>query len=177
MGSASMTLRAFLPRLLPIFCTTPWEVEQTYFCVGEYIDWGTTANLDAWASATQNRSGTFDYNFRNQLLALVESNGFFDMGSLPDAQRQNRYKTVPFVNNHDVYRGVYWDSAGNSSQSHDQRTGDWAKNSDELAATIDPDNPRAPLAYAAAFAVDGSPQVYYEDILVNFPVRGGLKAP
>jgi len=30
----------------------------------------------------------------------------------------------------------------------------------ELLPTIDPDDPRADLAYAATFAIDGSPVVY-----------------
>jgi len=113
--------------------------QTEYFCVAEYIG-GSIGDQDGWCDATNNRCGVFDYHFRGSLVNLVESNGFFDMGSLPDAQQNNRYKTVPFVNNHD-----------------------------ELGPTIDPDNPRAALAYAVMAAVDGSPQVHYEDLFVNFP--------
>ena len=139
-----------------------------YFTVGEFVDFS-TGPLDGWAGSVDGRSGTFDYAFRHALVALTYSNGFFDMGSLPNAQQQNRYKTVPFVNNHDVYRGAYWDSSGNGQQDH---TGNpQSATPDELDATIDPDNWRARLAYAAMVAIDGSPQVFYEDLFINFPLN------
>ena len=136
-----------------------------YFAVGEYVD-GQQA-LDAWADGTQNRAGTFDFAFRKALSEIVEAGGFFDMGSLPNHQQKNRVKTSPFVNNHDTWRGLFWDSEPGSDK-HDDRTGDWRQNKDELAPTIDPDNLRADVAYAAAFAVDGSPTVYYEDLFINY---------
>ncbi len=135
-----------------------------YFAVGEFV--GGRQQLDQWADATQNRAGTFDFALRDGLANVVEGGGYFDMGSLPAFQQQNRVKTVPFVNNHDTWRGAYWDSEPGSSM-HDDRHGDWRQNGDELAPTVDPDNPRADVAYAAAFAVDGSPMVYYEDLFVN----------
>lgn len=135
-----------------------------YFAVGEYV--GNRQQLDAWAGETQNRSGTFDFALREALARIVETGGFFDMGSLPNFQQNNRIKTVPFVNNHDTWRGSYWDSEPGSNE-HNDRFGDWRRNDDELAPTIDPDNLRADVAYAAAFAVDGSPMVYYEDLFVN----------
>jgi alpha-amylase len=138
--------------------------DNNYFAVGEYV--GNGQQLDAWVGETQNRTGTFDFELRKALAGIVESGGFFDMGSLPTFQQNNRLKTVPFVNNHDTWRGVYWDSEP-ASNAHDDRAGDWRQNKDELAPTIDPDNPRADVAYAAAFAVDGSPMVYYEDLFVN----------
>jgi alpha-amylase len=122
--------------------------------------------LDDWADETQNRAGTFDFALRQALAEIVEANGFFDMGSLPNFQQNNRIKTVPFVNNHDTWRGAFWDSEPGSN-THDDRSGDWRRNDAELAPTIDPDNPRADVAYAAAFAVDGSPMVFYEDLFVN----------
>ena len=137
-----------------------------YFAVGEYVD-GRREALDDWAGGTQNRAGTFDFAYREALAGIVKAGGFFDMGSLPDYQQHNRVKTSPFVNNHDTWRGFFWDSEPGSDK-HDDRTGDWRRNQDELAPTIDPDNPRADVAYAAAFAVDGSPTVYYEDLFVNF---------
>jgi alpha-amylase len=135
-----------------------------YFAVGEYV--GSQQQLDAWVDQVQNRSGTFDFPLREALAQVVDGSGFFDMGSLPNAQQKNRLKTVPFVNNHDTWRGAYWDSEP-GSLSHDDRSGDWRQNREELALTIDPDNPRADVAYAAAFAVDGSPMVFYEDLFVN----------
>jgi alpha-amylase len=146
---------------------------KEYFTVGEFVPEGGTVDarkgqIDAWAGQVQNRSGTFDFSFRSALASLTEGGGFFDMGSLPNYQQNNRFKTVPFVNSHDTWRGAFWDSAGNASLQHDDRLGDWRQNGDELGPTIDPDNPRADVAYAAAFAIDGSPMVFYEDLLVNF---------
>ena len=135
-----------------------------YFAVGEFV--GGRQQLDAWVDETRNRAGTFDFSLRDGLANIVEAGGFFDMGSLPNYQQQNRIKTAPFVNNHDTWRGAHWDSEP-GSLLHDDRSGDWRQNGDELAPTIDPDNARADVAYAAAFAVDGSPVVYYEDLFVN----------
>ena len=137
---------------------------NTYFAVGEYV--GDGQQLDAWADETQNRAGTFDFELRKGLAAIVEAGGFFDMGSLPNFQQHNRLKTVPFINNNDTWRGRHWDSEP-GSDAHDDRSGDWRQNEDELAPTIDPDNSRTDVAYAAAFAVNGSPMVYYEDLFVN----------
>jgi alpha-amylase len=136
-----------------------------YFAVGEFV--GSQQQMDSWVGQTRNRCGTFDFAYRDALANIVEAGGLFDMGSLPNHQQQNRLKTVPFVNNHDTWRGAYWDSEP-GSLVHDDRSGDWRQNRDELAPTIDPDNPLADVAYAAAFAVDGSPMVYYEDLFVNF---------
>jgi alpha-amylase len=135
-----------------------------YFAVGEYV--GSIDQLDGWAGAVQNRAGTFDFPFRDALANIIEAGGFFDMGSLPNFQQKNRLKTSPFVNKHDTWRGAFWDSEPGSIK-HDDRSGDWRQNGDELVATIDLDNLRANVAYAAAFAVDGSPTVYYEDLFVN----------
>jgi alpha-amylase len=135
-----------------------------YFCVGEFV--GAKNQLDDWVGATQNRCGTFDFGLRQGFADIVEAGGFFDMGNLPNLQQGNRLKTVPFVNNHDTWRGRFWDSRPGSN-AHDDRDGDFRQNGDELAPTIDPDNPRADVAYAAAFAVDGSPMVFYEDLFDN----------
>jgi len=139
---------------------------NNYFCVGEFVS---NANqLDQWADATKNRCGTFDFALREGLAALVNDGGFFDMGSLPDKQQHNRLKSSPFLNNHDTWKGAFWDSANTASTQHDDREGDWRQSRDEILPTIDPDNPRTKVAYAAAFAVDGSPTVYYEDLFVNY---------
>ncbi len=138
-----------------------------YFCVGEFIpdNSSSSAEIDSWATGTLNRSGTFDYPFRDALVGLVYSNGFFDVGSLPSLQQQNRLKTVPFINNHDVYRGAYWDSSGDNASDHTGNPNFQGK----LGPAIDPDNPRAKIAYAVAITVDGSPQFFYDDLFQNFP--------
>jgi alpha-amylase len=112
-----------------------------YFCVGEFVT-SAASDVDSWAEATQNRSGTFDYPLRSALADMVAQNGYSDVGNLPSRQQQNRFKTVPFVNNHDNY---------------DSQVGSW----------MDADNPRTSLAYAVAMTVDGSPQFFYADLFRN----------
>ncbi|RXH54826.1 alpha-amylase domain-containing protein [Granulicella sibirica] len=122
-----------------------------YFAVGEYVT-DSQATVDGWASDTLNRCGTFDYPLRFALAAMVQSGGFYDVGSLPSQQQSNRFKTVPFVSNHD--------------------TAD-----DTIGPALDPDNPRTALAYAVAMTVDGSPQLYYEDLFRNVsPWKDGTTA-
>jgi alpha-amylase len=113
-----------------------------YFCVGEYIPDSSSAELDNWASAALNRSGTFDYTFRDALSNLVGTHGFYNVGNLPSLQQQNRFKTVPFINNHDT------------QDNH-------------VDTYIDPDDPRTQLAYAIAMTVDGSPQLFILDLFQN----------
>jgi len=147
--------------------------QRQYFAVGEFVvGLNEQKRIDDYADATKNRCGTFDFAFREALLNLVGSHGFFDMGSLPNFQQLNRFKTVPFVNNHDTWRGVFSDSSGNDKADH----GSGAKNGDELLATIDPDDEWAKVAYAAAMAVDGNPQVYYEDLFNNEDPQTRTKA-
>ena len=113
-----------------------------YFCVGEYLP-DTPSDLDDYCNATLNRCGTFDYGLRGALSELVNSNGFFNTGNLPSMQQQNRFKTVPFVNNHDTQ-------------------------DNQVESYLDPDNPRTRLAYAVAMTVDGSPQLFFGDLFRNF---------
>jgi alpha-amylase len=113
-----------------------------YFCVGEYIPDSSSSELDDWADGTLSRSGTFDYTFRDALGDLANSQGFYNVGHLPSLQQQNRFKTVPFVNNHDNQAG-------------------------HVSTYIDPDNPRTQLAYAVAMTVDGSPQLFILDLFQN----------
>ncbi|WP_263375324.1 alpha-amylase domain-containing protein [Granulicella aggregans] len=118
-----------------------------YFCVGEYLPDYSSADLDNWCNATLNRSGTFDYSFRYALSDLASSQGFYNVGNLPSLQQQNRFKTVPFLNNHDTQDGT-------------------------LGPYINPDDRRAQLAYAVAMTVDGSPQLFILDLfntLFNLP--------
>lgn len=145
-----------------------------YFAVGEYpVGRNEKDRIDRWSDDTGNLSGTLDFALREVLLELSRSKGFdFDLGSLPAAQQSNRRKTAPFINNHDTWRGRYWDSADKGSDLHDDRTGDFGfiehpHPFSELLPSIDIDLPRTRLAYAFIMAVDGAPIVYYEDLLVN----------
>ena len=134
----------------------------TMYAVGEYAQ-ATTAQMDQWVANVQNRAGTFDFSLRGGLLSLINGNGAFNIGSLPGYQQGTRvvniggtlvHRTVPFVNNHDTFRpnvdgsGNYvgWDTGG------------------ELYPHIDPSDPRFSAAYAVALAVDGSPQIFFEDL-------------
>lgn len=139
---------------------------RDFFAVGEFI--GSQQQIDSWCDQVQNRCGTFDFALREALADIVESGGYFDMGTLPNRQQKNRLKTVPFVNSHDTWHGAFWDSSHSGSVSHDDRDGDYRQNGSETLLTIDIDNPRADVACAAAFAVDGSPMVFYEDLFVNY---------
>ncbi|MCU0447992.1 MAG: alpha-amylase family glycosyl hydrolase [Microscillaceae bacterium] len=122
------------------------------FAVGEWV--GGASALDSWANATQNRSGTFDFALRSGLYNIISGGGNFDMGSLPSLQQSNRWRTVPFVNNHDTFRPQL-NSSGNYSG--------W-NTGQELAPHIDPFDGRLSVAYAVACAVDGSPQIFFEDL-------------
>ena len=134
--------------------------------VGEWV--GGADQLDAWTDAVQRRAGTFDFGLRafhssGGLRAMIYSNGNYNMGLLPSAQQNIRFtdignqrihRTVPFINNHDTYRPVL---APNGNI-----TG-WNTN-DELSEHVDPREPRLAAAYAVACAVDGNPQIFFEDL-------------
>lgn len=122
------------------------------FAVGEWV--GGMGDLDAWANNVQNRAGTFDFALRNALTGIVSGNGNFDMGTVPNFQQQNRQRTVPFVNNHDTFRPQL-SASGNY-------TG-WNTGS-QLGPHIEPGDGRLSVAYAIALAVDGAPQVFFEDL-------------
>lgn len=128
------------------------------FAVGEYI--GNRDQLDQWVDSVNHSDGfadvvgSFDFSLRSSLKSMIDGSGFFDVGSLPSAQEQRRTRAVSFVNSHDSFRpklgtaGDYvgWDSAN------------------ELGGHIDPNDARIQVAYAVAFAVDGSPCVFFEDL-------------
>ncbi len=122
------------------------------FAVGEWV--GGSGELDAWANNVQNRASTFDFALRNALTGIVNGNGNFDMGSVPSFQQQNRQRTVPFVNNHDTFRPQL-SASGNY-------TG-WNTGS-QLGPHIEPNNVRLSVVYAIVLAVDGAPQVFFEDL-------------
>lgn len=133
----------------------------TMYAVGEWV--GSSGQMDGWVANVQNRAGTFDFSLRNAIYSIVSGGGNYDIGTLPAAQQGTRvvniggqyvHRTVPFVNNHDTFR-PQTDGSGNY-------TG-WNTGS-ELAPHIDPFDPRLSAAYAAALAVDGSPQIFFEDL-------------
>ena len=74
------------------------------FAVGEWV--GGSAELDQWCNDVQNRAGTFDFSLRNALVGIVQGQGNFDLGTVPNYQQSNRNRTVPFVNNHDTFRPI-----------------------------------------------------------------------
>jgi alpha-amylase len=134
---------------------------QQMFNVGEYV--GSGYQLDQYINdvrysngGSEDLVGTFDFALREALYGIVSGGGFYDLGSVPGKQQGNRYRTVPFVNNHDTFRPA----------SFNATTGDYASwnTGSELAPHIHPDDPRIQVAYAIALAVDGSPQIFFEDL-------------
>ena len=122
------------------------------FAVGEWV--GGASALDQWCNDVQNRAGTFDFSLRNALTGIIQGNGSFDLGTVPNYQQSNRQRTVPFVNNHDTFRPIL-DNNGNYNG--------WNLGS-QLGPQIEPNDPRLSVVYAIAFAVDGAPMVYFEDL-------------
>ncbi|MEI7470856.1 MAG: alpha-amylase family glycosyl hydrolase [Chitinophagaceae bacterium] len=132
--------------------------------------------------AGEKHTGTYDFSLRGYsatggLYRMVLGNstpGDFDMSSLPGAQQSLRYeqygtkrvfRSVPFVNSHDTYRPKL-DATGNFLKPLGDGTG-W-DSGNELGgngAHIDPREPRLAAAYAVAFAVDGNPAAFFEDLL------------
>lgn len=126
---------------------------EDFFAFSEWVDFDKNV-LDNFCNTVQNRSGTFDFSLRHGIQQMVTSLGNFDLGSLVNYQQNNRYMTVPFVNNHDTYRPIY-DKQGKDSA--------W-RTSSELAPHIYKDEPRWALAHAMILAVDGSPLIYFDDL-------------
>jgi alpha-amylase len=131
------------------------------FNVGEYV--GSAGQLDQYVNdvkysngGSEDLVGTFDFSLREALYGIVTGGGFYDLGSVPGKQQSNRYRTVPFVNNHDTFR----------PGSFNGTTGDYAtwNTGSELAPHIHPDDARIQVAYAIAMSVDGSPQIFFEDL-------------
>jgi alpha-amylase len=129
------------------------------YAVGEYV--GSAAEIDTWVDSVNASNGggfdligSFDFSLRGALKNMASSSGSFDLGSLPSGQQNRRSRTAPFVNNHDTFRptlsanGNYtgWDTAN------------------ELGGHIDPFDPRIQAAYAVAIGVDGSPNIFFEDL-------------
>lgn len=152
-----------------------WDI----LSIGEWV--GGKTELDEWAGAppapesvlegglsgtsrnlggVDNRAGTFDFGLRgfslDGLVGMVYGLGAFDMSTIPSLQQDNRGRTVPFVNNHDTFRPPL-------QSNGDYPSSTWTSSS-ELGRNIDPREPRLAPAYAIIFSVDGSPQVFFEDL-------------
>lgn len=132
---------------------------QQLFAIGEYI--GNSNEMDSWISAVRYSNsgnedlvGTFDFSLRQAIKDMTSSNGAYDLSNIPNAQQTSRYRTVPFVNNHDTYRPTT-DGVGNING--------W-NSGNEIGGHIDPFDGRLSAAYAIAMAVDGSPQIFFEDL-------------
>ena len=122
------------------------------FAVGEWV--GGATELDQWCNDVQNRAGTFDFSLRNALTGIVQGQGNFDLGSVPNYQQSNRNRTVPFVNNHDTFRPILSSDGNYTGWNYSQ----------QLGPQIEPNDPRLSLVYAITFALDGSPMVFFEDL-------------
>ena len=132
---------------------------DSMWAVGEYV--GSKSEMDTWVDNVNNSDGfsdvvgTLDFSLRQALHDMVYALGSYDMGTIPSAQQERRSRTVPFVNTHDTFRPIL-DENGNY-------TG-WDTDNELAGGHIDPYEPRVQVAYAIAFAVDGSPSVYFEDL-------------
>ena len=149
---------------------------EAMFNVGEWV--ASKGDLDCYVNnvktgASDKHMGTFDFGLRafdsqGGLYGLVLGNGGFNLGSIPGAQQNERYtdyptqrvhRTVPFVNNHDTFRPIL-DASGNYKPLGDAN---WT-NGGELSPHIDPREPRLATAYAVIMALDGNPQLFFEDV-------------
>jgi len=131
---------------------------ETMFAAGEYV--GSKEEMDQWVDDVNNSDGftdvvgTFDFSLRQAIHDMVYGFDSYDLGSIPGAQQNRRNRTVPFVNSHDTFRPIL-DENGNYS--------DW-DTGNEIGGHVDPREPRIEAAYAIAFAMDGSPSVFFEDL-------------
>lgn len=141
------------------------------FAVGEYV--GGSSELDGWCNTVQNRAGTFDFNLRGAVYGVVYGMGNYNLADIPGAQQGNRTRTVPFVNNHDSFRPKldasgnivgWYDGVLNPGEPNPEGYTDPNRERQELVPHIDPAEPRLAAAYAIACAVDGSPEIFFEDL-------------
>ena len=143
------------------------------FTVGEWV--GGKTELDAWVDAVQGRAGTFDFGLRgfpggSGLYGMVYGLGNYDLSNLPGTQQNRRYRTVPFINNHDTFRPTQPAGGSQGLQANGNYPVDgsgnpvrWNSNS-ELSPNIDPREPRITAAYAIMMSMDGHPSVFFEDL-------------
>ena len=120
------------------------------FSVGEWV--GGINEMDSWCNQVQNRSGTFDFSLRGNLRNIVAGNGNYDLTNILGSQQINRQRTVPFVNNHDTFR----------PQLNSQ--GNYIGWNTALGTEVEPNDGRNSMVHAIALAVDGAPQVFFEDL-------------
>jgi len=130
------------------------------FNVGEWV--GSAGQMDTYIDQVKTSNGgsedligTFDFALRDGIYGMITGGGFYDLGSIPGKQQGNRYRTVPFVNNHDSFRPNGFNASGDYTS--------W-DTSNELVPHINPDDGRIQVAYAIAMSVDGSPQIFFEDL-------------
>jgi alpha-amylase len=153
---------------------------EAMFNIGEWI--GNKTDLDNYVtnvrSGTEEHTGTFDFSLRGYgpsggVYSMVVGLGGYNMQNLAGDQQNKRYydyasqrvhRTCPFVNSHDTYR-PFLDANGNFLKPLGDATG-W-NTGQELGGNgqhIDPREPRLFAAYATAFAMDGNPVVFFEDL-------------
>ena len=126
----------------------------------------------------EKHTGGIDFSLRGYALGggiynMVTFLGSFDMAQLPGCEQVERYydygvakrvhRSVTFVNSHDTYRPKL-DASGNFLKPLGDPSG-WGPN--ELGGNgqhIDPREPRLSAAYAAIFAMDGNPMLFFEDL-------------
>jgi len=181
---------------------------ENMLCFGEWI--GNQFDLDNYVTAVagggEEHTGTTDIAYRGYstngsgIYGFVHGGGGYNMQNLPSCQQGKRYtdygskrvyRTIPFVNSHDNFRPILL-ANGNYSKNLGDPTG-W-DTGNELSGNgqhIDPREPRLASAYAAVFAVDGNPSVYFEDLFdigttgkryshlptseIDLPVRHGIR--
>ena len=137
------------------------------FAVGEWV--GGKAELDAWVTAVQGRAGTFDFGLRgfsgtSGLYGMVYGLGNYDLSNLPGTQQDSRYRTVPFINNHDTFRpGASLQANGNYPVEANGDPKKWTSSS-ELSPNVDPRESRLTAAYAIMMSMDGHPTIFFEDL-------------
>ena len=145
---------------------------EAMYNVGEYVDFNRTG-LDAYVNNVTGSNGgsdeligTFDFDLRDALNGVITGGGGANLGAVIGEQQTERvhyysssntyvHRTAPFVNNHDTFRPQL-DGDGDY-------TGMWNTNH-ELAPHIHPNDCRLSVVYAIIFAVDGNPQVFFEDL-------------
>lgn len=142
----------------------------TMFAVGEFVGW--KDGMDPWITANGGRVGTFDFALRLELVELAQQFGTnYDIRTAVGAQQDVNvlefevdgqpvwvHRSSPLINNHDTFRPNL-DDDGNY-ESFKEPGDDFGP----IYPTIDPRNGRLSQLYAIAFALDGSPVVFFEDL-------------
>lgn len=142
----------------------PFGANSDIVSVAEVVD--SAANQDSWTDSANTDAGsdvvgTFDFPLRQKLRDMALTFDTFDMQSIPGAQQRDRSRTVPFINNHDTFRPIL-DRNGNYGAQGDLSR--WDNGNELSGGHLDPREERLSGAYAIAFAVEGSPQVFFEDL-------------